>query len=77
VAASAGNGRLLGVSRASGVANRARCWLCGSTTGPFAEPDWLFRVTICVGCQGHSRSTPEMAGQVRLSLPPTVPSEQS
>jgi hypothetical protein len=43
-----------GERHAGGVANRARCLFCGSATGPFVEPDWLFRARACVACQpGH------------------------
>jgi len=51
--ASAGGG-WLGERHAGGVANRARCLFCGSATGPFVEPDWLFRARACMACQpGH------------------------
>jgi hypothetical protein len=51
--ASAGGG-WPGERHAGGVANRARCLFCGSATGPFVEPDWLFRARACMACQpGH------------------------
>jgi hypothetical protein len=39
MAASAGDGWLMGQRQASGVANRSRCLFCGSAAGPFAEAD--------------------------------------
>jgi hypothetical protein len=54
------------------VAMRSRCLFCGTAAGPFVEADWLFRVTICVGCHrrpslGHAT---ESRHQGRLEQPP-------
>jgi hypothetical protein len=71
MAASAGDGWLIGQRQASGVANRSRCLFCGSAAGPFAEADWLFRATMCVGCQPRPWS-PAQVGQPVVVLPATI-----
>jgi hypothetical protein len=71
MAAGMGDGWLIGQGQPSGVANRSRCLFCGSTAGPFAEADWLFRAAASVGCQPRSPS-PAQAREPGAVLPVTV-----